>query len=398
MSMFTRKSSILITCPREIPPYLKNEILSLGFPVRSEFIAAVETEGTLEDTMKLNLFLRTGHRVLYLLKKFRAANPDELYKKVSEITWEEYIRKDGYLSVSSSVNNPSITDTRFANRKCKDAIVDRFYKKYGQRPDSGPGRDDAVIYLYWENDRCSIYLDTSGAPLPRRGYRKIPFKAPMQETLAAATIIATGWNGEENFINPMCGSGTLAIEAALIALNKAPGLLRDNFGFMHIRGFKKDLWTDLRNGASSEVKESIKGKIIATDIDPRAIEAARKNARMAGVGNLINFGIADYSQTFVPEGSGIVMVNPEYGERMGEIEELKDIYRGIGDYFKKSCQGYRGYIFTGNSNLAKQVGLRTKRKIPFYNSNIECRLLEYDLYEGSKKDKKDTVTVHVKGE
>lgn len=396
--MFTRKSSILITCPREIPPYLKNEILSLGFPVRSEFIAAVETEGTLEDTMKLNLFLRTGHRVLYLLKKFRAANPDELYKKVSEITWEEYIRKDGYLSVSSSVNNPSITDTRFANRKCKDAIVDRFYKKYGQRPDSGPGRDDAVIYLYWENDRCSIYLDTSGAPLPRRGYRKIPFKAPMQETLAAATIIATGWNGEENFINPMCGSGTLAIEAALIALNKAPGLLRDNFGFMHIRGFKKDLWTDLRNGASSEVKESIKGKIIATDIDPRAIEAARKNARMAGVGNLINFGIADYSQTFVPEGSGIVMVNPEYGERMGEIEELKDIYRGIGDYFKKSCQGYRGYIFTGNSNLAKQVGLRTKRKIPFYNSNIECRLLEYDLYEGSKKDKKDTVTVHVKGE
>ena len=148
MSLFKSKSSILITCPRKIPPYLKNEILSLGFPLRSEFISAVETEGTLEDTMKLNLFLRTGHRVLYLLKKFRAANPDELYKMVTKIGWEEYIRKDGYLSVSSSVNNPSITDTRFANRKCKDAIVDRFYKKYGRRPDSGPGRDDAVIYLY----------------------------------------------------------------------------------------------------------------------------------------------------------------------------------------------------------------------------------------------------------
>ena len=385
MSLFTHKSSILITCPREIPPYLKNEILSLGFPVRSEFISAVETEGTLEDTMKLNLFLRTGHRVLYLLKKFRAENPDELYKKVTKIDWEEYIRKDGYFSVSSSVNNPSITDTRFANRKSKDAIVDRFYKKYGQRPDSGPGRDDAVIYLYWENDRCSIYLDTSGAPLPRRGYRKIPFKAPMQETLAAATIIATEWNGEGNFINPMCGSGTLAIEAALIALNKAPGLLRDNFGFMHIKGFKKDFWTNLRNGAEREVMESIKGKIIATDIDPRAIEAARKNARMAGVGKLINFGITDYSQTFVPEGSGIIMVNPEYGERMGEIEKLKETYRGIGDYFKKSCQGYRGYIFTGNLALAKHVGLRTKKRIPFYNSTIECRLLEYDLYGGSKK-------------
>ncbi len=385
MSLFTRKSSILITCPREIPSYLKNEILFLGFPVRSEFIAAVETEGTLADTMKLNLSLRTGHRVLYLLKKFRAANPDELYKKVSKIEWEEYIRKDGYLSVSSSVNNPSITDTRFANRRCKDAIVDRFYKKYGQRPDSGPGRDAAVIYLYWEKDRCSIYLDTSGAPLPRRGYRKIPLKAPMQETLAAATIIATEWNGEGNFINPMCGSGTLAIEAALIALNKAPGLLRDNFGFMHIKGFNKDLWTDLRNGASRNVRKSIKGKIIATDRDPGAIEAARKNARMAGIGKLINFGITDYSETFVPEGGGIVMVNPEYGERMGEIEKLKETYRGIGNYFKKRCHGYRGYIFTGNLELAKHVGLRTKRRIPFYNSTIECRLLEYELYGGSRK-------------
>jgi 23S rRNA G2445 N2-methylase RlmL len=385
MTLFKHKSSILITCPREIPPYLKNEVLSLGFPIRAEFISAVETEGTLDDTMKLNLFLRTGHRVLYLLKKFRAANPDELYRRVTKIAWEDYIEKDGYLSVSSSVNNPSITDTRFANRKCKDAIVDRFYKKYGRRPDSGPGRDDAVIYLYWDNDRCSIYLDTSGPPLPRRGYRKIPFKAPMQETLAAATIIATGWNGEGNFINPMCGSGTLAIEAALIALNKAPGLLRDNFGFMHITGYKKDLWADLRKGAERNVKESIKGKIIATDIDPLAIEAARKNARMAGVGKLISFGLSDYSQTFVPEGGGIVMVNPEYGERMGEIEKLKDIYRGIGDYFKKSCQGYQGYIFTGNLALAKHIGLRTKRRIPFYNSTIECRLLEYNLYEGSKK-------------
>jgi len=385
MSLFTQKSSILITCPREIPPYLRKEILSLGFPIRSEFISAIETEGTLNDTMKLNLFLRTGHRVLYLLKKFRAATPDDLYRRVSKIRWEDYIRKDGYLSVSSSVNNPSITDTRFANRKCKDAIVDRFYKKYGRRPDSGPGRDDAVIYLYWDNDRCSIYLDTSGAPLPRRGYRKIPLQAPMQETLAAATIIATGWKGEGNFINPMCGSGTLAIEAALIALNKAPGLLRDNFGFMHIIGFNKNLWADLQKGAERKVRGTIKGKIIATDKDPLAVEAARKNARLAGVGKLINFGLSDYSETVVPEGGGIVMVNPEYGERMGEIEKLKDTYRGIGDYFKKSCQGYRGYIFTGNLPLAKHIGLRTKRRIPFYNSTIECRLLEYDLYQGSKK-------------
>jgi putative N6-adenine-specific DNA methylase len=183
----------------------------------------------------------------------------------------------------------------------------------------------------------------------------------------------------------MCGSGTLAIEAALIALHKAPGLLRDNFGFMHIQGFNKEPWADLRNGAAGDAKDSIEGRIIATDIDPRAIEAARQNARTAGVEKLIDFGVTDYSETFVPEGGGVVMVNPEYGERMGEIEKLKETYRGIGDYFKKKCQGYRGYIFTGNLDLAKYIGLRTKRRIPFYNSTIECRLLEYDLYGGSKK-------------
>jgi putative N6-adenine-specific DNA methylase len=210
--------------------------------------------------------------------------------------------------------------------------------------------------------------------------------APMQETLAAAVIRATGWNGSGHFINPMCGSGTLAIEAALAGLNRAAGILRDNFGFMHLKGFKESLWNDLRAQAKKEAKKTLDCRIIATDIRREAVEAAKKNAATAGVEHLIEFAVCDYSGTTVPDGGGIVILNPEYGERMGKIKELESVYKGIGDSFKQKCRGYTGYLFTGNPDLAKKVGLKAKRRIQFFNSGIECRLLEYELYEGSRKN------------
>ncbi len=394
-----KKNKILITCAKGIPPYLMAELLALGFPVLDELIAGIATEGTIDDTIRLNLMLRTAHRVLFLIREFVAPDPDALYRAVSEIAWEEYIAPDGYVCVTSSVDNPTIRDSRFANVKCKDAIVDRIKEKCGQRPDSGPDQDRAVVNLYWKDDRCSLYIDTSGEPLSRRGYRKIPLTAPMQETLAAAVIQATGWtsvqasgqNSSGHFINPMCGSGTLAIEAALIGLNRAPGLLRDNFGFMHIRGFNEALWDDLRFQAKKAAKKTLDCRIIATDIRQEAVEAAKKNAATAGVGHLVEFGVCDYSETPIPDvgsgGRGSVILNPEHGERMGKIKELESVYKGIGDFFKQKCRGYTGYLFTGNLDLAKQVGLRAKRRVPFFNGGIECRLLEYELYEGSRKNK-----------
>jgi 23S rRNA G2445 N2-methylase RlmL len=385
MSLWNTRSRIIITCAKGIPPFLKEEVLSLDLPVLSEGIADVETEGTMEDAIRLNLFLRTGQRVLFLLKEFDARRPDELYEKISRIEWETIVPEDGYLCVTSSVDTPEIKDSRFANLKSKDAIVDRMNEKCGRRPDSGPKRDRTVIHLYWKDKQCQVYVDTSGEPLSKRGYRRIPLKAPMQETLAAAVILATNWKGDGNLINPMCGSGTLAIEAALIALKKAPGLLRNNYGFMHLKGFDESSWKVLRKKATAVAKKGLNGRIIATDISREAIEAAKKNAMTAGVAHLMDFGVCDYAETPIPEGSGIVVLNPEYGERLGKIEELKETYKGIGDFFKKRCRGYRGYIFTGNLDLTKKVGLKTKRRIPFFNSNIECRLLEYDLYEGSRK-------------
>ena len=357
----------------------------MGLPILSEGVAHVETEGTMFDAMRLNLLIRTGHRVLFLLETFNAKNPDGLYEKISRIQWEDYIPEDGYICVTSTVETPTIQDSRFANLKCKDAIVDRIKRKCGRRPDSGPKRDQSVIHLYWKDEICLIYLDTSGEPLSKRGYRRIPLKAPMQETLAAAVILATGWKGDGNFVNPMCGSGTIAIEAALIALERAPGLLRGNYGFMYLKGFDQSSWKALRTKAKAASKKNLNAEIIATDISQQAVDAAKQNAATAGVERMIKFGVCDFSETPVPEEGGMVILNPEYGERMGKIEELKETYKRIGDFFKKRCQGYIGYIFTGNFDLAKRVGLRTKRRIPFFNGNIECRLLEYDLYEGSRK-------------
>jgi 23S rRNA G2445 N2-methylase RlmL len=387
--MVKKTSSIVITCAKGLKPYLSAEVRSLGLPVVGEASSGVTTQGSLDDTMALNLRIRTGHRVLFLLREFEAENADDLYREMLGVSWEDYIPVGGSITVQSSVDNESVKDSRYPNLKCKDAIVDRMRGKFGSRPDSGPGRGGAGVFLYWKNLYCAVYLDTSGEPLSKRGYRAIPWKAPMQETLAAGVIQSAGWDGGRNFVNPMCGSGTLAIEAALIGTRCAPGSLRSNFAFRHLKGFDEKVWRRMRDEAAAERRENVRGRIIATDADRRAVAAARKNAAAAGVAEKIEFEVCDYSDTTVPEGGGVVLVNPEYGERMGTENDLQSLYKGLGDFFKKRCNGYTGYIFTGNSRLAKAVGLRANRRTVFFNGPIECRLLQYDLYEGSRKERRE---------
>jgi putative N6-adenine-specific DNA methylase len=202
----------------------------------------------------------------------------------------------------------------------------------------------------------------------------------MQETLAAGVIMSSGWDGRTEFINPMCGSGTLAIEAALIAANRAPGLTRQSFGFMHTRLHDPSIWTQLRDEAKSLARKC-ETRIIATDILPEAIAASVNNAKTAGVERLIEFNTCDFAETVIPEGNGVVIVNPEYGVRMGADRELTQLYRRIGDFYKKKCQGYTGYVFTGTPKLAGQIGLKSKRRSVFFSGSLECRLYEYDLYK-----------------
>ena len=385
INLFSTPSRIIVTCSNRLSAYLQMEIASLGFiPVRV-FKTGVELSGTLTDCIKLNLNLRCASQVLYSLKEFKAYNANDLYKVLLDVEWEELIPAQGYFSISSNVTNDTITNNLFANVKVKDAIADRFRDKTGSRPDSGPELNEVVIHLYWKEDLAEIFLDTTGETLSKHGYRKIPGKAPMLESLAAATLLAGKWDRRSPFINPMCGSGTVAIEAALLATNRRPGLYRNNYSFMHVCEYEEIFYSAEFKKLEHQVTEVPGLKIIASDISEDAINISRVNAGIAGVEELIEFETGDFEKTTIPENeAGVIYFNPEYGDRLGEELALQETYSRMGDFLKQKCKGYTGYIFTGNLELAKKIGLKPKRRIEFYTSKIDCRLLEYELYAGSK--------------
>jgi len=388
MQVFHTESKIVITCNKRLAPYLQQEVEALGFKPARVFQTGIELAGTINDCITLNLNLCCASQVLYLIKSFTASDPQQLYDRLVEIEWEKLIDFSGYFSVSSNVNNEHIRTPLFANVKVKDAIADRIKSQKGIRPNSGAEVNKTLVHLYWQESEADIFLDTSGETLAKHSYRKIPGKAPMLEALAAGTIMATRWDKNSTFINPMCGSGTLAIEAALLATDKCPGLFRMNYGFMHILGYDEQVFFVERRKLKDKAKKEIAFEIIATDISQDAVDIAQKNAKTAGVDHLIDFSICDFADTPVPAGPGVVMFNPEYGERLGVHTKLEATYKRIGDFLKKECLGYRGYVFTGNPDLAKKIGLSTSRRIEFYNGKLDCRLLEYELYEGSKREPK----------
>jgi 23S rRNA G2445 N2-methylase RlmL len=385
MQSFNRPGRIIVTCNKRLSPFLQLEIEELGFGIVRTFSTGIELTGTLNDCIRLNLNLRCASQVLFSLQSFPCGSPTQLYETASKIQWEAIFVRDGYFSVTSTVDHPTINNSLFANVKLKDAIVDRFRNKVNERPNSGPHLQSTVIHLFWRHEVAEIFIDTSGETLAKHGYRKIPGKAPMLEALAAATLIATRWDCQSVFINPMCGSSTIAIEAALLATNRRPGLFRNNYGFKHILGFDEIYYENEKKKLMEQIIDLPGMKIIATDISQDAINISKINAGAAGVEYLVEFKVCDFEETEIPDGSGIIYFNPEYGERMGDKNELEETYAKIGDFMKKKCKGYMGYIFTGNLGLAKKIGLKAKRKIEFYTGKIDCRLLEYELYAGTKQ-------------
>lgn len=385
MSLFTTTSPVTITCNKRLAPYLEQEVRELGFEVEETFVTGVRIRATINDCIRLNLNLRCASQVLFSLDQFEAQRPDDIYINLLDLAWEDLLPDNGYFSVTSNVLHDTINNSMYANLRVKDAIVDRLREVRGQRPETGAELRGAVIHLFWKGDEAEVFLDTSGDSLARHGYRKIPGRAPMLEGLAAGTILASRWDKVSPLINPMCGSGTLAIEAALIATNARPGLFRLNYAFMHLAGYDEEVYLAERGRLESQIVEVPGLKIIATDYSGQAISNARKNAQAAGVEELIDFNLCDFADTEVPLGNGIMIINPEYGERLGDISELEETYARIGDFMKQKCGGYYGYVFTGNMELAKKIGLKAKRRIEFYNSTIDCRLLEYELYKGSKE-------------
>ncbi len=387
LNLFPITSRIIITCSNRLSPWLLKETEALGYKAVRIFKTGVELQGTMQDCIQLNLNLRCASQVLFSIKEFNAYNADDLYKVLVDMPWEEIIPADEYFSISSNVSNETITNNLFANVKVKDAIADRFREKTGARPNSGSEINGAVIHLYWKDELAEIFIDTSGETLSKHGYRKIPGKAPMLESLAAATLLATNWNRQSVFINPMCGSGTIAIEAALLATNRRPGLYRSNYSFMHVLGYDAALYDEAYKKLEQQVTAAPDGlQIFASDISEDAVNITKINAGIAGVEELITLEVCDFDEATVPDVSGgVVYFNPEYGDRLGVEDELQATYKRMGDFLKKKCKGYYGYIFTGNLELGKKIGLKPKRRIEFYTSKIDCRLFEYELYAGSRE-------------
>ena len=399
---------IIISCAKSLSRWTETEVCDLGYKPIEVTENTVVVRGAMRDVMKLNLRLRTAHRVLVPLLRTTCRNIKDLYQAVYSIDWENLLDADGYFSVSSIVHNFTIRDTRIPSLYTKDAIADRMRDKCQRRPDSGGENHGAAVFVYWEKDEAIIYLDTSGEPLSKRGYRKIPGSAPMQETLAAACIMAMRWDKSTPFLSPMCGSGTPAIEAVMMAMNKAPGSLKGHFAFQSIKGYTRiipgesapkvaprqragatpeQIWKELVLAAKAEEKTENLPRIVATDISPEAVENAHTNAIAAGVAQYIEFKACDFGDTPIPESApitnhqalGTIFFNPEYGIRLGDPKELAPIYERIGTFMNEKCRGWTGGLITGNPELAKLVNLYYKTRIPFFNGPIDCRLF---LYEG----------------
>ncbi len=381
-------SEIFITCPNRCQIYLQNELHDLGFETIDSTRSGVTTKGSWNDCIRLNFYLRTAAKVLYKVGSFDAANKDEYYAGCKEISWEDYLHSDKEITVQSVTNNDEIDNTLYTNLLTKDAINDRFRGQQMERLNSSKEGKEAVIFAFWSSGEATLYLDTSGDTIAKHGYRKISFVAPLAEALAASIIYSTRWKTDQHFINPMCGAGTLAIEAALMATNRANGLMRSNYSFMHFKGYDEKYYLNIREEAKKKAIHSLKAKIIATDFSNEAIVNAKRNAQTAGVDHLIEFELCNFEETHIPEGPGVVLLNPPYGLRVGEESDLVPLYKGIGDFFKKKCKGKYGYIFTGNMELAKKIGLKAARRIEFFNATIECRNLEYELYDGTRETPK----------
>lgn len=399
MRLFTDKNyPIIVSCAKELSRWVEIELLDMGYKIVEVTENTVVVRGDMRDVMRLNFNLRCAHRILVPLLRADCRNIRDLYELAYSIDWENILEADGYFSVSSIVHNYTIRDTRLPSLYTKDAIADRMRDKCQRRPDSGGANIGAAVFVYWEKNQVIIYLDTSGEPLSKRGYRKIPGSAPMQETLAAACLMGMGWKGDKPFLSPMCGSGTPAIEAAMIALNKAPGSLKGHFAFQSIKGYNRiipgesapnvaprqragaspeQIWKEMILEAKAKEKKDGIPKIIATDISPEAVENAHSNAIAAGVAQYIEFKACDFADTPIPEGKGAIFFNPEYGIRLGTFEELAPIYERIGKFLSEKLNGWTGALITGNPDLARLVDLYYKTRIPFFNGPIDCRLFIY---------------------
>jgi putative N6-adenine-specific DNA methylase len=368
------------TTARGLEDVLSRELTQLGVRKIVPTNGGVAFSGSLADGYRACLWLRTANRVLRPVASFPCPSEKALYDGVYALDWQEYLTARMTMAVDANLRDSTITHSRFAALKTKDAIVDKLRDRSGQRPNVEPKDPDLRVNLHLARNHCTISLDLAGTGLHRRGYRRDPTIAPLKETLAAGLVALTNWDQASHFVDPMCGSGSLPLEAALLASNTAPGLLAPDFGFQRWPHFDTAAWQDLIEQARQAQEVLPANLVFGSDRDKRAVDLARRNAEKAGIGARIRWSYNDFAKLDPPGERGTLICNPPYGERIGEAQELEVFYSKIGDTFKQHWKGWTAWVFTGNLALAKRIGLKPSRRIVLYNGPIECRLLKFELY------------------
>jgi len=369
---------------------LAAELKALGAENTEILNRAVKFTGTLELLYKSNYLLRTCLKILKPIATFEAYNETQLYENIKKIDWSQYLTLQQTFAIDGTTSGEVFTHSKFVALKSKDAIVDQFRENCGVRPSVDPEDPDIRINIHISDINCSVSIDSTGVPLNKRGYRLEQTFAPISEVLAAGIILLSGWDRKTDFYDPMCGSGTFSIEAALLAQNIPNGQLR-KFLFEKWSNFDAMLWQTIKDEAEKAIIP-FEGKIYATDLDKNAIEISLQNARRAGVAANIEFAEADFLQSKVKGEGGLIVMNPPYNERL-KNDDIVEFYSELGTHLKHFYNGCDAWIISGNLEALKFIGLRPSRKIKLYNGQLECRLQKYELYRGSKRGGNDPLQI-----
>jgi putative N6-adenine-specific DNA methylase len=375
----------LVKTMQSLEPVLAQELEALGGTEVQQLTRAVTCRGDLKLLYKANYQLRTALRVLIPVHAFQARDERQFYAGIRELDWSKYLGPNDTLAVTTVMNLSRFTNSQYMSLLCKDAVVDQFRERFNQRPSVNLDHPKLRIHVHIRKNRCQILLDSSGDSLHLRGYRRDQVTAPLSEVLAAGMILLSGWDGQTPFVDPMCGSGTLPIEAALIAKNKAPQFLRERFAFQHWPGYNSALFNEVVREAK-EQERPVTVPIIGSDKDSRARNSSAINLMTAGLEEEIEIERRPFNQLKPPAESGILITNPPYDERL-ELDDSIAFYQAIGDTLKHNWSGWSAWIISANQDALKHLGLRPSRNIKLLNGALDCAYQRFDMYSGSKKNK-----------
>ncbi len=373
-------SEYFATVARGLEELAAQELTELGAQDVAQGFCGVAFQGDLELLYRVNLWARLPFRILVKLGEFPCIDDRELYDGIQQIDWGRYLNPDLTLAVTVTGKNQQLNHSHYTAIQVKRAITQQQTQQFGARSNVDPVEPDLRIVAHIEKDICIVSLDSSGGSLHRRGYRSAVGDAPLKESLAAALLKMSGWTPDLPFVDPLCGSGTLPLEAAMQALNIAPGIFRERFGFEGWLDFNAELFDRTIESAQAGERQDLQATIIGSDRNGDIIEQARSNARSSGVEPYIQFARKELADVEAPSDCGILLCNPPYGERLGSNEDLGAFYKLLGDVLKNRFKGWTAFVLSGNKQLAKSIGLRSSQRTTVYNGTLPCQLMKYELY------------------